>query len=188
MSTNDPRFITFKADETDLVSQGIFFEKQFFRQWWLWVIMVVPNCLLVYGIYVQVFQHKPFGEHPMGDVPLILTCLSIFLISFLLFRINLVTIIMEEGVVVRLFPFHLKFRKYTWDRISKSYVRKYRPITEYGGWGLRSSLFRRRDAFNIAGNKGLQLEFTDGYQLLIGTQKPEELQACLEKIGHSVGG
>jgi hypothetical protein len=38
-------------------------------------------------------------------------------------------------------------------------------------------------AYNISGDKGLQLEFTDNKKLLIGTNKPEELNEVLSKIG-----
>ena len=54
---------------------------------------------------------------------------------------------------------------------------------EYGGWGLRLGLFGNGKAFNVSGDKGLQLEFTDNKKLLIGTNRPEELTETLIKIG-----
>ncbi|MDQ1088364.1 hypothetical protein [Siphonobacter sp. SORGH_AS_1065] len=56
-------------------------------------------------------------------------------------------------------------------------------MTEYGGWGLRLGLFGKGIAFNVSGNKGLQLEFIDHKKLLIGTNKPEELTKVLSEIG-----
>jgi hypothetical protein len=56
-------------------------------------------------------------------------------------------------------------------------------LTEYGGWGLRLGLFGKGTAFNVSGDIGLQLEFTDDRKLLIGTNKPDELIETLNKIG-----
>ncbi|MBE9601319.1 hypothetical protein [Pedobacter sp. MC2016-24] len=67
--------------------------------------------------------------------------------------------------------------------MTKSFVRKYSPLTEYGGWGIRFGLFGQGNAFNVSGNEGLQLEFNDHTKLLIGTKKPAELTETLNKIG-----
>ena len=65
----------------------------------------------------------------------------------------------------------------------KSYVRQYSPIIEYGGWGLRFGIFGKGTAFNVSGNKGLQLEFINNKKLLIGTNKPDALTETLIKLG-----
>ncbi len=97
------------------------------------------------------------------------------------FRLD--TRIKKDGIYVRFFPFHFKYKHYSWDGLTKSFVRQYSPITEFGGWGLRLGLFGKGTAFNVSGDKGLQLEFTNNNKLLIGTNKPEELSEALNKIG-----
>ncbi|MBC8644094.1 hypothetical protein H9W95_08645 [Flavobacterium lindanitolerans] len=67
--------------------------------------------------------------------------------------------------------------------MTKSYVRQYAPIAEYGGWGLRYDFMGKGKALNVSGNKGLQLKFTDNKKLLIGTNKPDELTEILKKLG-----
>ena len=67
--------------------------------------------------------------------------------------------------------------------IATSNVRQYSPLLEYGGLGMRIGLFGKGKAWNISGDKGLQLEFNNQKKLLIGTNQPEELAATLEKIG-----
>ena len=74
---------------------------------------------------------------------------------------------------------NLKFKFYDWKNISKSYIRQYQPIIEYGGWGIRIGLFGKGRAFNVRGNKGLQLEFKDNNKLLIGSNNSEELERVL---------
>jgi hypothetical protein len=92
-------------------------------------------------------------------------------------------VIKKDGIYVRFFPFHLRFKHYSWDKLTKSFVRQYSPIAEYGGWGLRFGLFGKGTAYNISGNKGLQLQFIDNKKLLIGTNKPDELTETLKIIG-----
>lgn len=95
---------------------------------------------------------------------------------------RLETIIKKNRIFVRFFPFHIKFKYYAWDTLTKSYVREYSALIEYGGWGLRYGIFGNGTAFNISGNKGLQLEFLNNKKLLIGINKPEELTSVLTKI------
>ncbi|MCW3113115.1 MAG: hypothetical protein JWR18_1511 [Segetibacter sp.] len=98
----------------------------------------------------------------------------------LLFNMKLETQIRKDGIYVKFFPFHLSFKEYKWNDVKKSYVRQYNPMSEYGGWGLRWGLAGK--AFNVSGDKGLQLEFLDNKKVLIGTNKAEELKATLLHI------
>ncbi len=113
---------------------------------------------------------------------IIATGITIILtLLFVNFRLDTTT--REDGIYVRFFPFHLKFKHYTWDRLTKSFVRQYAPLSEYGGWGLRLGFFGKGTAVNVSGDKGLQLEFTDSKKLLIGTNTPDKLTKTLNKIG-----
>ena len=65
--------------------------------------------------------------------------------------------------------------------MSEYYAREYKPLREYGGWGIRCSL-KRGKAYNVSGNKGVQLVFKNGKQLLIGSQKAEALEEAIRSI------
>jgi hypothetical protein len=56
----------------------------------------------------------------------------------------------------------------------------YRPIVDYGFWGIRSGRDGER-ALIARGNRGVRLELTDGSKLLIGSQKPELLAAAIDR-------
>jgi hypothetical protein len=58
--------------------------------------------------------------------------------------------------------------------LKKSFVKQYSPISGYGGWGLRLGLNGIGKAYNVSGEKGLQLEFSDNRKIVIETNKPEE--------------
>jgi hypothetical protein len=164
-------------------SQILFSEKQAFKQWWVWLILLGINGVSIYGVFKQVVGGEQFGDKPMGDTGLLITMGISLLIAFLFLYIRLETQIKYDGIYVRFFPFHLKFKYYSWDTLKKSYVREYSALAEYGGWGLRFGLFGKGAAFNVSGDKGLQLEFTNGNKLLVGTNKPEELTEVLYKTG-----
>ena len=161
----------------------LFTESQRFKQWWLWLILLVIDGFLLYGILWQVLMGHPIGDRPMTDKGLLAAAGLMTLMTILFASIRLESRITMEGINVKFFPFQLSFRKYSWNQVSKSFVRKYNPISEYGGWGIRLGFFGKGNALNISGNKGLQLEFTNNKKLLIGTNKPAELTAALGKIG-----
>ena len=59
-------------------------------------------------------------------------------------------------------------------------VVEYRPIADYGGWGIRAGRDGER-VLNARGNRGVRLELADGSRLLIGSQRPEELAETIER-------
>jgi len=166
-----------------MINEILFTERQRFKQWWIWLILIGVNGLFLFGVYRQVIRGQEFGDNPMSDTGLIIATGLTIILTILFVNFRLDTIVKSDGIYVRFFPVHIKFKHFTWDKLTKSFVRQYSPITEYGGWGLRFGLFGKGNAFNISGNKGLQLEFTDNKKLLIGTNKPDELTKILKEIG-----
>jgi hypothetical protein len=59
-------------------------------------------------------------------------------------------------------------------------VVSYRPIADYGGWGIRQGRDGER-VFNARGNRGVRIDLADGTRLLIGSQSPEALAVALER-------
>ena len=56
-------------------------------------------------------------------------------------------------------------------------VRTYSALREYGGWGIRWGLNGK--AYNVGGNRGVQLELSNGELILIGSRKPDEFAEAL---------
>jgi hypothetical protein len=164
-------------------NKTLFSETQRFRQWWLWVLLIGSNVFTFYGVYKQVITGHLFGDKPASNTELLVIAGISLLGTILFLAVRLDTQIKNDGVYVKFFPLHLKFRHYPWTELSKCYVRKYSPMAEYGGWGLRFGFGGK--AYNISGNQGLQLEFKNKKTLLIGTQRPEELTKALVNAGQS---
>ena len=156
----------------------LYHEVQKFRQPIVWLAVAVVTLLMWWGFVQQIVFGAPFGDNPMPDVLLIVFWLTVG-IGFPLFfyRGGLVTNVRQDGLSVRFGPFggtHIAF-----DEIATAEVREYKPLREYGGWGIRYG-FGQGWAYNASGNKGIQLTLRSGKRVLIGSQRPHELMAILE--------
>jgi hypothetical protein len=69
------------------------------------------------------------------------------------------------------------------SEIISAEARAYRPVRDYGGWGIRG--FGRRRALNARGNLGVLVTRQDGSTLMIGSQRPRELLEALARAGVS---
>lgn len=159
----------------------LYSEKQKFKQWWIWLIVVFINVLYIYAVYRQILLGEPFGNKPMSNQWLLVFSIVPILL-FILFLISKLEMqIKPDGIYVRFFPFHLKYRVLLWQDISRAYIRKYSALLEYGGWGIRYGLFGKGMCYNVSGNMGLQIEFKNNKKILIGTHHPEEINKVLPK-------
>jgi hypothetical protein len=161
----------------------LFSEKQKFTQWWLWLFLIGINLFTLYGIYIQVLEGHPFGNNPASNTGLLLIFALTIGLTLLFASFRLDTQIRNDGIDYRFFPFHLSFRHVDWNDAEKIFVRKYNPLLEFGGWGIRYGIWGKGKAINMSGNKGLQIEFRNGKKLLIGTQKPADLEEVLCRLG-----
>ena len=91
-------------------SEVLFTESQKFKQWWLWLILGCINGLFLFGVYKQVFLEQQFGDNPMSNSGLIIATGILMLITILFINCKLETIIKKDGIYVRFFPFHFKFK------------------------------------------------------------------------------
>ena len=149
-----------------------FEEIQAMDQLWIWVLMGLEFVIMIAALLTAATPLWTFA-----------VCLGIMTMTMaLLGSIKLYTRMDMHGVHFRMSPFHFKEKTILWDDIDQIHVRKYNPIMEYGGWGIRVSLGRRGTAYNIKGNYGIQIRKKNGKQLLLGTQRPEA--AAKQLAGH----
>jgi len=144
------------------MNTNIFNERQRFTQIWVWI-------LIIGAALVITFTSKSM-----------FTSILMALMILLFYSMNLKTNISNEGITYRYIPFHFSNHLIKWADIKEAYVREYKPMSEYGGWGLRYG--RKGTAYNVKGNMGLQLILKDGKKILIGTQKAEELEQFLQTV------
>jgi hypothetical protein len=166
------------ADKKDLYP--IYREVQYFRQIWLWVLILLVSFTSIYSAVQQIILGKPFGNNPTSDVGLfVIVVIFGFGFPIFFYVMNLTTEVREDGLYFRFFPIHLSFRRIALRDLKQYEARNYSPIREYGGWGIRFG--RKGKAYNVSGNRGVQLELSNGARLLIGSQKPEELAEAINR-------
>ncbi|HUU15695.1 MAG TPA: DUF6141 family protein [Sedimentisphaerales bacterium] len=165
--------------ETELIYR----EEQRFGLWLRW--LVILSMVWIVPLSIFSLAKMPSGQGSPEILPIItLIVAGIFVpiaIAVLFWLLKLETEVHPDGLYVRYFPFHIHFKRFTADDLSKFYARKYKPIREYGGWGIRCS-FGKGKAYNVSGNKGVQLVFKNGKRLLIGSHRAEELEEAIRSI------
>jgi hypothetical protein len=157
-------------------------EEQKFTQIWIWMLLLALSGLWIWQLVQQVFMGIPFGNNPASDLGIILT--GFFpLLTIILFRwLTLETIVNEEGVQYRFRPFQRKPKVIKTEDILHFEVKKYSPLKDYGGWGIRYGSSKNGRAYNVSGNQGVLFELKHGKRFLLGTQKPSEIRSALEKL------
>ena len=134
--------------------------------------------VFAYMLVTQLVLGTPVGERSAPDMVLaLLGSLMLVLgagLLFLALRGKLVTEVRESLLFVQHYPIS-RAREIAYPSISECYMRTYRPIREYGGWGVRFGFSGRGWAYNVSGNRGVQLVFTNEKPLLIGSQRADEL-------------
>ena len=144
---------------------------------------------LFYGIYNQIILGNPVGDEPMSDNGLfIMTALILLVLSvsaYLLFGSKLTIKITSEDISVTFKPFINKPVVFRVSEIDRYEIRKYKPIKEYGSWGVKVGLKKYGRAYNVRGNIGLQLYLKNGIKVLLGTQRQEAIAHAMKKMMES---
>jgi hypothetical protein len=152
------------------------------------LILPVGGILIVlffaWAMYQQLVVGKPFGDEPMSDTLLFYFGLFYMLLGFalilLFYKGGLTTEVRPEGLFVRFAPFHRRFKHYRVDDLAEYEAVTYRPIRDFGGWGIRVA--SRGWVYNVSGNRGVQLRFKSGKRLMIGSRRPEALVEAIRSI------
>jgi hypothetical protein len=164
----------------------LFSEVQRFNQLWIWAIIVPisvgPPILFGYGLYRQLIGGDPWGDNPLSDLGLVIAflfCLAFGLVLLLLFiKMRLLVAVRPGELWLRFAPLHLSFKRFALDEFSSHRALTYRPIAEYGGWGIR--LVSQGRAYNVSGNRGVRFDYPDGRHLLVGSQHADELARAVD--------
>ena len=156
----------YRSNRTDKIMEIIFEEKQKFKQWWLWVILLVFPLLSVF----------PYDNKGVNYYYVIIG----FSIPLIFYFFELRTFVTSEGLWFQFFPFHLKKHLIKLTEIEKIEAVHYNPLLEYGGWGIRYGF--KGKAYNVSGKKGVKIHLLNGKNILFGSLKNKDLENALKKI------
>jgi len=151
---------------------------QRFRQWWV-VVLALGLAALAWWLFVrQVVLGQEFGDNPAPDWAMWLLWAVIGVALPLTFMFaRLVLDVTDQEVVVRFVP--LTRRVIRLDEIESLEVRTYNALAEYGGWGIKGWTGSKM-AYNVSGNRGVDLTLRDGRRIMLGSQRADELATAIE--------
>jgi len=134
-----------------------FRETQRFRQPWLWALL---------GVVFVV------------TVPTVVGAIVVAAVGALLYVARLTVEVRDDALLVQFYPLHRSPRRFAPSSVTDVEAVTYRPLREYGGWGIRWGMGGK--AYSVSGNRGVRLTRAGGRTLLLGSQRPEELERALE--------
>ena len=147
----------------------LFTEKQRFNQWWLWVLLIISS------VAPAIILYKEFTNNSLTSGSL--SALIILLLVIVLFVVlKMKTTITQKNIQLVYFPF--VWKTINIDDIASLEVINYGFV---GGWGIRLGT-KYGTVYNTRGNKGLHIKLKNGKQLVIGTQRTEELEKVVEQL------
>ena len=160
-----------------------FQEVQRFSQIWVWVFLLVTFFLVSEVIVGGILLGESVENSSYSNETIALIFVVAFSAMFwLLIKMKLEVKVTDEGIVYRFFPIILKEKIVKRNLIESYEIRKYRPILEYGGYGIKVGFDKSGKAFNMKGNIGMQLYLKDGKKILFGTQRAEAFKYAIEKM------
>ena len=162
------------ADQSHEVA---FREVQKHRQVWVWLIVFGAALLMWYALVQQIILGQPFGTNPGPDWMIWLFWLLIGIgLPLLFLYMKLIVEVGDDGVHIRYVPFISRLIPF--EEIQGHEARSYKPIREYGGWGIRWWGGQRR-AYNVSGDQGVELKLRSGDRIMIGSQRADALAEAI---------
>ena len=163
-----------------------FSETQYFRQKWLWIIILFFPAFSAYGIYEQIISGNVIGEKPMSDAGLIAFSIIVGIgLPLAFWSMKLKTRVSEKGLHYQFFPIHLKERLIAFEDIESFKARTYSPMKEFGGWGIRYGFESK--AYNVSGEQGVQIVLKNERKVLFGSQNHKQLEKAMRQANKQQG-
>jgi hypothetical protein len=159
----------------------LFEEVQKMRQTWVWLLVAIGSAFAWYVFFQQIVFGRPWGSPSDSDQSVIIVWVLVgILLPIFIGSIKLTTRISQGCIEVKFWPFVKK--QINFEEIASFKARDYKPVIEYGGWGVRYAGKKKGWAYNMNGNRGVQMVLKDGKRILIGSRKPEEIVSQLNNL------
>lgn len=154
--------------------------QRFGRLVWVWFVILPIAGFVWYSAYQQLLVGQSVGARPMSNLILVIFWLAFgILMPLLFFTGGMRTEVGDSGIDLLCLPLPLYGQHIAYSEIDTYEVRQYRPLLDYGGWGIRFG--RGGKAYTVSGRQGVKLVFKNGQRLLIGSQRPDQLVAAIDR-------
>ena len=157
-----------------------FQEMQRMRAWWMVLLILIPSALVCWGAFQQLLLGEPWGDNPASN-ELMMFLVVVIGIGLPIILLNVkMTVVVSDNIYIKFSPFMLRPRVVTPREVLSYRVLQYRPIVDYGGWGIKGTSSDR--AYNVHGNQGVNIALMDDKQITIGSQRPGDLILALDAL------
>ncbi len=149
-------------------------------EWYFTAMFCVPALIVGYGLYRSFAHQSSMPGSLLWPAFIVAVVVAVWFI-----RLKLITEARPDGLLID-FIWLWPARIVPWEQIRNIDLRTYRPIRDFGGWGVRWAA--RGIVYHARGNRGVRLILASGERMLIGSARPEELaQAIAERTRVPVG-
>src|SRR6266568_8580961 len=121
-------------------------------------------------------EEQHFHDALMGLLVLAIAPVVVILVAALISLSHLDIDVTDSGVSIA-FRHLWPTRRIAFGDIVGLEVKHYRPLIDYGGWGVR--LGPAGWAYTTGGDVGVKLRLRKGLPVLIGSRHPHELEAAI---------
>ena len=152
------------------ISKSVFKETQKFDQWWIWALLTLslaPNFIII----GEALENNSLNL--TRDLFVLNSILGGVILLFWIMKLK--TEIDKLGIKFTYVPFYK--RAIAWSEITSLQLIKYGFV----GYGIRF-FTGHGTIFNTKGNKGLAIVLKNGKKMIIGTQKPKELEQAIKSL------
>lgn len=168
------------------MNKVLYRETQQFRQWW-WIVLALGSTVPTMLFSILALYQKTVNGIQVGDAMLIILPFFMGIMIWVFFSLKLEVWIDQEGIHYRFYPLISKNKIISKEEIQRYEIRKYSPLLDYGGWGIKKR-FKWGRAYNVSGNIGLQLYLKTGRKVLFGTQRSQAILYAMDEMMKSKTG
>jgi hypothetical protein len=161
----------------------LFHEVQQFSQSGLLTALLVGSAVAIVAGFVLWLNLPSHAAYNKAGIPLIalgIGAIAAFALVIVVRCARMTTEVNRTGLYVQFFPFQLSPRKIPLENVTRFEIKTYKPLRDYGGYGIRYGVAGK--AYNVSGNRGVNIKFTTDRDLLIGSLEPEKLADALGKL------
>lgn len=90
---------------------------------------------------------------------------------------SLTVLVQETRIVMHLGIAGLLRKAVPFDAVASLESVRYRPVVEFGGWGVRS--WSKKQAWTARGNRAVLIGLGEGRRLYVGSDNPERLEKAM---------
>jgi len=134
-------------------------------------LLLVAMVFVVVVTVVAVVFSRPGDALLLAIAPVV-----VVLVASLISLSHLDVEVTDRGVSIA-FRYLWPTRRIAFGDIVGLEVKRYRPLIDYGGWGVR--LGPAGWAYTTGGNVGVKLRLRKGLPVLVGSARPQELEAAI---------